>query len=77
MAVGRIYEIRVKKKETLSQRAQEEVMKKLETKPDTFKYKGYAKITYASASPLTTIGVDPIEGTILDLFKEITDNVKV
>jgi len=73
-----IYEIRIRKVEDLSPNAQKEVRAKLEKTIETnesFRYKGYAKVIYARASPLRVISVDPIEGTIIDYFKELNNTV--
>lgn len=65
-----IYEIRIRKTSELSPEAQNEVAEKLSGMADHFNYRGYAKITYSHESPIKMIGVDPIEGTIVDFFKE-------
>lgn len=71
-----IYEIRVRKVVELTPEAQDEVKIKLINMPEGFRYKGFAKVTYTKASPLTITGVDPIEGTAIDFFKHISDTVR-
>lgn len=68
-----IYEIRIRKASELSSEAQTEILTKLTEIKSTqkgFKYEGYAKVVYAKASPLRVIGVDPIEGTIIDYARK-------
>jgi len=71
-----IYEIKIKKVSELSPVAQQEVLGKLEELPETFNYRGYAKIVYG-ASPFRVIGVDPIQGNILDYFNDIINSLVV
>ncbi len=68
-----ICEIRIKKMEQLSSEAQKEVIKKVESKPDTFNFRGFVKVIYVETSPLKIDSVEPIEGTINDFFREITN----
>lgn len=72
-----IYEIRVRRVAELTPEAQQEVMIKLKTQSETFKakYKGFAKVTYATASPLAIISVDPIEGMGITFFKAISETI--
>ncbi len=72
MVGEQIYEIQIKPFAELSDTAQSEVALKLENLPKAFRYRGFAKIVYAKASPLRVISVDPIEGNILDYFNTIT-----
>jgi len=67
----KIMEIRVKKVAELSPKAQKEVSDKLKVVPQNFNFQGYAKIVYGMGSPYEVISVDPIEGTIVDLFHDI------
>ncbi len=73
-----IYEIQVRRVEELSSEAREEVLRKLSTKPKEFltKYRGFASITYVSASPLRVKSVDPIEGEFRDLFASVLAQLK-
>lgn len=71
-----IYEIRVRKVIELTPEAQQEVTTKLIGMPEGFKYKGYAKVTYMKASPLSISSVDPIEGTAIDFFKYISETIQ-
>ena len=69
-------EVRIKKVATLSQTAQDEVKGKLQElqQKGEFKYKGYAKVNYIESSPLSVHSIDPIEGTIIDVFSSIKIN---
>lgn len=71
-----IQEIRIKKVSTLSPVAQKEVREKLEKEGERFNFKGYAKVSYAEGSPLYVVSVDPIEGTIMDVFDEVMKEIK-
>ena len=48
-----------------------EIRRKLEELPAEFKFKGYAKVSYAETSPLAVVNVEPIEGDILDELRKI------
>ena len=69
--VEEVYEIRIKNVSELSPEAQREVAQKMSQKDETFNFKGYAKVVYTKNSPLSIQSVDPIEGTIIDYFKEL------
>ncbi len=69
--IEEVKEVRIKKVETLSQAAQNEVRDKLSAKDDNFNYKGYAKVSYIETSPLSVYSIDPIEGTIIDVFNNL------
>lgn len=71
-----IKEIRIKKVVNLSSSAQKEVKEKLASKSEGFNYQGYAKVSYRENSPLSVVSVDPIEGTILDVFSEVMGKIK-
>lgn len=73
MSPEEIYEILVRPVNELSPQARDEVEAKLQTKDKDFlsKYKGYASITYVTASPARVKSVDPIEGEFRDLFAKI------
>lgn len=73
MPTEEIYEILVRLVKELSPQAREEVEQKLQTKDKEFlsRYKGYASITYVTASPARVKSVDPIEGEFRDLFAKI------
>ena len=68
-----IYEIIVRPVKELSPSAQDEVERKLEAKDRDFlsRYKGFASVTYVTASPAPEKSVDPIEGDFRDLFAKI------
>ena len=75
MAIDETYEVRIEEVLTLSEAARSEVALKLQSMSKDFvenKYKGYAKVSYAKKSPLRITGVDPIEGTIVSYYKELT-----
>lgn len=68
---SKIEEVRIRKVDDLSSAAQTEVIKKLREKGSDFNYKGYAAVSYEKQSPLSIVGVDPIEGTSIDYFRSI------
>jgi hypothetical protein len=74
-----IKEIRIKKVNTLSETAQQEVIGKLsqlaKAQPK-FNYQGYAKVSYVEHSPLSVYSVDPIEGTIVDFSEYVFNKIK-
>lgn len=72
-----IVEIRVKKVRDLSTVAQIEVFRKLSEMGADFNYKGYAKVEYSQSSPIEITNVEPIEGTIIDLFKEVVERAGI
>jgi hypothetical protein len=73
MAPEEVYEIRVRPVKELSPQAQKEVNDKLSSMDSEFlgKYKGFASVTYVTASPLRVKSVDPIEGDFGSLFAKI------
>lgn len=76
MEQNTIVEIQIRKVGQLSEAARREVEEKLKNVPDSFRFRGYAKISYAESSPLRVVSVDPIEGTIFDYFKDIRQKIK-
>jgi len=74
--VDEIKEIRIKKVENLSPSAQREVEEKLKEVSENFNYRGYAKVSYKENSPLSVVSIDPIEGTIIDVFSGIMNKIK-
>lgn len=72
----KVYEVRIRRISELSPSAQDEVSKKLQKEGPDFNFRGYAKVSYTKNSPLSVLSVDPIEGTIFDYFKSITENIK-
>ena len=71
-----VYEIRIEEVSSLSAAAIEEVRQKLLKTPKEFQYKGYAKVSYVKNSPLRVSSVDPIEGTIVTYYRDITKSLK-
>lgn len=71
-----IKQIRIKKVSNLSPKAQEEVQSKLEKKGPEFRYHGYARVNYIENSPLKVHSVDPLEGTILEIYKSIMSKIE-
>jgi hypothetical protein len=69
----KIVEVQIRRISQLSDAAKREVESKLEGEPDTFNFKGYAKVSYAESSPLRVVSVDPIEGTINNYFKSLVE----
>ena len=65
---SKIIEIRIKKVSELSEIAKQQVFQKVEHKGEDFKFSGYAKLTYAEASPQRIINIEPIEGNGNDEF---------
>lgn len=70
-----IIETRIKKVSTLSQVAQKEVRDKLAFKSESFNFKGYAKINYTKNSFLSVCSIDPIEGTIINMFDQVMTDI--
>jgi len=71
-----IKEIRIRKVSDLSPSAQKEVTEKLSKKSPDFNYKGYARVNYTETSPLSVYSVEPIEGTIIDVFDSVMSQIK-
>ena len=73
-----LYEIRVMKTDSIylsSHRVK--IMKQLEQKGKDFDYQGYAKMSsYKIEGGATRVEVEPLNGTVLDLQKEIMDKIK-
>lgn len=76
MLVDNIVEVQIRKVSQLSEAAKREVELKLSQMDDDFNFNGYAKISYARASPLRVIRVDPIEGTIVDYFNKLAEELE-
>lgn len=68
--VEKIIEIKIKKVDELNSIAQLEVMEKLQT-THLKDFRGYAKVTYAECSPLRIVNVEPINGTIIDFYRQL------
>lgn len=71
-----IVEVQIRKVSQLSEAAKKEVESKLTKLDDNFRFKGYAKVSYAQNSPLRVVSVDPIEGTVVDYFNDLAKQIK-
>ena len=70
----KIVEIKVRKVSELSEIAKKQVLAEAVSKGEHFRFSGYAKLTYASASPLRIIKIEPIEGNANEQFdKELEE----
>lgn len=69
----KIFEERIVNVQQMPQHAREAVAIEVAKKSSDFmsKYRGFAKVTYVTASPPKIIKVEPIEGTINDHIKSI------
>jgi len=69
----KIFEIRIVNIENIQEHAREEVIMDVAKKPESFRknFKGFAKVTYVTASPPRIKSIEPIEGTIVDYFKSV------
>jgi len=65
-----IFEERIVHVNSMPQQAKDEIMKQVSMKPESFKWEGYAKITYVTASPPKIRSIEPIEGDVSGYFKE-------
>ena len=72
----KITEIKLRKYGQISEEAQREVSKKLESLGKDFDYKGYVKISYSDEPTFHTVSVDPIEGTAFSYFNKVMNNAK-
>ena len=72
----KITEIKLRKYGQLSEEAQKEVSKKLESLGKDFDYKGYVKISYAEEPTFHVVSVDPIEGTAFSYFNRVMNDAK-
>lgn len=66
----KIEEIAIRKLCELSDFAKDEVFKKLDAITTPFNFRGYVKISYGG-SPLRTVSVDPIEGSLIDYVANV------
>ncbi|MBS3138260.1 hypothetical protein J4207_00980 [Candidatus Woesearchaeota archaeon] len=76
--VDKIFEIRIVDVKNVSDSAAKQVRQKVneekKIKP-SFDYKGYAKVTYATASPPKVINIEPIEGTPMSYYKQFEKDI--
>lgn len=66
----KIFEIRVVSMDNMPRSTRDYIISEVSKKPKKFidKFKGFAKITYVTASPKRIASIEPIEGTIIDYF---------
>ena len=71
MADEKIFEVKISDISNMSEGARKEVIRQVSQKSPSFKknFRGFAKITYVTASPKRIKSIEPIEGTIVDYFK--------
>ena len=69
----RIFEVRIVDVRKMPFGARQEIVNKIAGKPESFRrnYKGFAKVTYVTASPPKIVGVEPIEGTVIEYFESV------
>jgi len=73
----KIFEVRINHISNMNQSAKMEVIRKARGMTD---FKGFAKITYVTASPKRISSIDPISGTVMDYKKESetkTSNINI
>ncbi len=77
--VEKIFEIRIVNIDNMPRIAREKIIKEVARKPNSFKenFKGFAKVTYVTASPPRISSVEPIEGTIVGQFEAIGEDFSV
>jgi hypothetical protein len=66
MEEPRIFEVRINHISNMNQNAKMEVIRKARGMNN---FKGFAKITYVTASPKRISSIDPIDGTVIDYKK--------
>ena len=70
--MDKVFEIRIVNVEQMPPQAKEAVEAQVAKKPEEFKdYRGFAKITYVTASPPRIVSVEPIVGSVVDYIKSI------
>lgn len=69
----KIFEVKIISVNHMPQAICDDITRQVAKQSDTFKanYKGFAKITYVTASPVRISKIEPIEGTIIDYEKSI------
>lgn len=83
MKMEEIYEIRIRKTDSLTEEQQKDIQKQLNNISGDFGYVGYSRISYAIDKDkssrdnpvLKIIKIEPIEGTILDELKQLDDEI--
>ncbi len=72
-----IFEIKIINVAKMTETARDIVKKKVSDSTSAFKqnYRGFAKITYVTASPPRIKDIEPIEGTITDYYEKFSAEV--
>lgn len=67
----KIFEVRIVHKDNMPEQTRKQIVSDVAKKPQEFQrnFKGFAKVTYVTASPKRIAQIEPIEGTIIDYFK--------
>ena len=67
-----IFEIRIVHKDNMPESVRRKIITDVAGRPAEFQkdFKGFAKVTYVTASPKKISSVEAITGTIIDQFKE-------
>lgn len=78
-----IFEIRIRKTNTLTEEQQKDIQKQLNNISGDFSYIGYSRISYAINKDKSTrdnpvlkiINIEPIEGTVINEMKRVHDEI--
>ena len=75
----KIYEIKIVNINDISQQIRNRMINEVAMQSKTFRdaFKGFAKITFVSASPIRIKSIEPIQGTPNDFFDEIKQGVTI
>ena len=67
----KIFEVKIVHKDNMPEQVRRKIVADASKKGEDFqkKFKGFAKVTYVTASPKRIDSVQPIEGTIIDYFR--------
>jgi len=67
----KIFEVKIVHKDNMPEQVRRQIIADASKKGEDFqkKFKGFAKVTYVTASPKRIASVQPIEGTIIDYFR--------
>ena len=71
-----IYEIKIVSIENIPQYIRSKIVNDVQKRGGEFKknFKGFAKITYVTNSPKSIKSIEPIAGTIIDFYNNITQS---
>jgi len=71
MAKEKIFEIKIVSIANMPEVVKKDIIRQVSQKESGFQknYKGFAKITYVTASPKSIQSIEPIQGTIIDYFE--------